>query len=49
MKLPFADAKVAASLCVGGPIKYAPVEDSGITEDWLASQESCTAYSLAIP
>ena len=35
--LPYQDAKVAAALCVGGPIKYALVEGrSGITEAWLA-------------
>ena len=38
MRLPYADAKVAAALCVGGPIKYALMEGSGITEDWLADK-----------
>jgi hypothetical protein len=36
VRLPYADAKVAAALCVSGPIKYALMEGSGITEDWLA-------------
>lgn len=31
----YLDAKVAAILCVGGAIKYALVEDSGVTIPWL--------------
>ena len=34
--LPYQDAKVAAALHVGGPIKYALVEGSGIMKAWLA-------------
>jgi hypothetical protein len=33
--LPWPDAKVAATLCVGGPCKYALKEGSGVTEHWL--------------
>jgi hypothetical protein len=31
----FVDAKVQASLCVGGPVKYKLLDDCGITTDWL--------------
>ena len=34
IKLPFQDAKVAALLCVGGPVKYELREDAGIDNDW---------------
>ena len=36
VRLPFQDAKVAAALCVGGPVKYVLQEGSGVTNDWLA-------------
>jgi hypothetical protein len=32
---PYVDAKVAAALCLGGPIIYKLEEGSGITDDWL--------------
>jgi hypothetical protein len=32
----FLDCKVAATLCVGGAIKYCLVEGSGVTSTWLA-------------
>jgi hypothetical protein len=32
---PYPDAKVAAVLCQGGPIKYVLRQGSGVTEDWL--------------
>lgn len=35
--LPFIDANVASTLCVGGPAKYEPKADSGITDHWLVS------------
>ena len=59
--LPYKDAKVAAALCVRGPIKYALVEGSGITEAWLAQdvvphillqcphESSCIGMTLALP
>lgn len=31
----YIDAKVAASLCVGGPVKYKMVEGGGLSSDWL--------------
>lgn len=31
------DAKVAAALCVGGPVKYKRVNGSGISDQWLAA------------
>ena len=33
--LPFPDAKVAASLCIGGPIKYDFKSGSGLTNGWI--------------
>jgi hypothetical protein len=35
MSLPYPDAKVCAVLYVGGPIKYALRNGSGIVENWL--------------
>jgi hypothetical protein len=32
----YTDARVAAALCVGGPIKYKLKEDSGVTDEFLA-------------
>jgi hypothetical protein len=32
---PYVDAKVAAALCLGGPISYKLEEGSGVTDDWL--------------
>ena len=59
--LPYQDAKVAAALCVGGPIKYALVEGSSIMEAWLAQnvvphillwyphESSCIGMTLVLP
>ena len=33
--IPFVDAKVAASLCTGGPIAYLVRDGSGITDEWI--------------
>lgn len=33
--LPFPDAKVAGSLCIGGPIKYVLRQDSRVSDDWI--------------
>jgi hypothetical protein len=33
--LPYPDAKVAATLCVGGPVKYELRRGCGVTEQWL--------------
>jgi hypothetical protein len=35
VNLPYPDAKVAATLCIGGPCKYALKAGSGITTNWL--------------
>ena len=35
LEQPYYDAKVAAVLCIGGPIKYQLVPGSGITDQWL--------------
>jgi hypothetical protein len=35
VELPWPDAKVASTLCLGGPCRYALKENSGITDDWL--------------
>ena len=35
VELPYPDAKVAATLCVGGPIKYSIRAESGISDDWI--------------
>jgi len=35
IELPYPDAKIAALLCVGGPIKYQLRENSGITNEWI--------------
>jgi hypothetical protein len=43
---PHIDAKVEAVLCVGGPIKYVLLEDTGITVQWLKEHvvPGITAY-----
>ena len=33
--IPYEDAKVAADLCKGGPVKYALKGVSGLSDDWL--------------
>ena len=38
--IPYPDAKVAASLCIGGAIKYEVRRDSRISEDWLLEHVS---------
>ena len=38
--IPYPDAKVAASLCVGGAIKYELRSDSRISDDWLLEHVS---------
>ena len=35
ISLPFPDAKVAAALCVGGPIKYEVMSGSNVTDTWI--------------
>ena len=35
VSLPYQDAKVAAVLCVGGPIKYELRVGSGLHDDWI--------------
>jgi len=35
IELPYPDTKVAARLCVGGPVKYQLRENSGITDNWM--------------
>jgi hypothetical protein len=61
IEVPYADAKVAAVLCVGGAVKYALVEDSGVDDEWLAQnvvpnilrryprESSRVALTLALP
>ena len=34
-EIPYPDAKVAALLCVGGPVKYLLRDNSGITDNWI--------------
>ena len=34
-EIPFPDAKVAASLCVGGPVAYLFVPESGVDDSWV--------------
>lgn len=34
-ELPYADAKVASALCVGGPCQYVLKENTGINDEWL--------------
>ena len=38
--IPYPDAKVAASLCVGGPIKYELARGSRISDDWILEHVS---------
>ena len=38
--LPYPDAKVAASLCIGGAVKYELRRDSRISEDWIVEHVS---------
>ena len=47
--LPYQDAKVAAALCVGGPIKYALVEGSGIMESLAGSACGASYIFLLYP
>jgi hypothetical protein len=35
LELPWPDAKVASTVCTGGPCRHALKENSGVTEDWL--------------
>ena len=35
MELPYPDAKVAASLCIGGPCKYVLAKNCGLSDEWL--------------
>jgi hypothetical protein len=35
LELPWPDAKVASTVCIGGPCRYALKENSGVTDDWL--------------
>lgn len=35
IELPYPDAKVAASLAIGGPVKYSVREGAPVTRDWL--------------
>ena len=44
--LPFPDAKVAASLCLGGPVKYELRRDSRISDDWLLEHVAKNIHSL---
>ena len=37
IELPYPDAKVAALLCIGGPVKYQLRDDAGIDDDWILS------------
>jgi hypothetical protein len=38
ISLPYIDANVAASLCVGGPAKYLAKEGSNVTDNWLITE-----------
>ena len=38
--IPYPDAKVAAALCVGGPIKYELARDSRMSDDWVLEHVS---------
>ena len=38
VSLPFNDAKVAAKLCIGGPVKYELKEGAGITDQWIVTK-----------
>jgi hypothetical protein len=38
ISLPFIDAHVAASLCVGGAAKYVAKEDSNVSDHWLVTE-----------
>lgn len=44
--LPFPDAKVASSLCLGGPVKYELRRDSRISDDWLIENVAKNIASL---
>lgn len=46
MSLPYPDAKVAASLCIGGAIKYELRSNSRISNDWLVEHVSKNIASL---
>jgi hypothetical protein len=38
ISLPFIDAHVASGLCVGGPVKYKPKDNSNVTDQWLLTE-----------
>ena len=35
IKMPYKDGKVAAALCLGGPVRFLIKEDSGVSDDWI--------------
>ena len=35
VSLPYPDAKVAATLCIGGAVKYGIQAESGVSDDWI--------------
>ena len=46
---PYIDAKVAAVLCLGGPIKYKLEEESGVTDKWLLENVTAWLTNLHTP
>lgn len=61
VKQEYIDGKVAATLCIGGPVKYELVEGSGLTKEWLEEkvvpgisdffhlEDNNIAFVLALP
>ena len=46
--LPYPDAKVASSLCVGGAVKYALRRSSRVLEDWLLENVFCNITQMCV-
>ena len=44
--IPYPDAKVAASICVGGPIKYELVGNCGLDDDWIRQNVTPNIFKL---
>ena len=44
--IPYPDAKVAASISIGGPIKYELVGNSGLDDNWICQNVTPTIFKL---
>ena len=44
--IPYPDAKVAASICIGGPIKYQLVGNCGLDNSWICQTVTPTIFKM---